>query len=224
MFEKRITIFTGHFGSGKTEVSVNYAFAMARSGKKTAIVDLDIVNPFFRTADAKKLLEEEGIKVITPIYANTNVDVPSLPAEISTIFEDKSYHVVLDVGGDDLGARVISRYNEDIIKEDYVHYFVINTRRPMTRNPEEIEKMIAEIQASARLNVDKLVNNANLLSSSSPEVLEEASSIIKTVSEKLSIPIGLICGMEEVLREYHGDPDVERLYLNKHINLPWDIV
>lgn len=224
MFEKRITIFTGHFGSGKTEVSVNYALQMARSGKKTAIVDLDIVNPFFRTADAKKLLEEKGIKVITPTYANTNVDVPSLPAEISTIFEDKSYHVVLDVGGDDLGARVISRYNEDIIKEDYDHYFVINTRRPMTRNQEEIEKMIAEIQASARLNVDKLVNNANLLSSSSPEVLEEASSIIKKVSEKLSIPIGLICGMEEVLREYNGDPDVERLYLNKHISLPWDIV
>ena len=224
MFDNRITIFTGHFGSGKTEVSVNYAFAMARSGKKTAIVDLDIVNPFFRTADAKKLLEEKGIKVITPIYANTNVDVPSLPAEISTIFEDKSYHVVLDVGGDELGARVISRYNEDIINEDYVHYFVINTRRPMTRNPEEIEKMIAEIQASARLNVDKLVNNANLLSSSSPEVLEEASSIIKKVSEKLSIPIGLICGMEEVLREYSGEPDVERLYLNKYINLPWDMM
>ncbi len=224
MFEKRITIFTGHFGSGKTEVSVNYAFEMARSGKKTAIVDLDIVNPFFRTADAKKLLEERGIKVITPIYANTNVDVPSLPAEISTIFEDKSYHVVLDVGGDDLGARVVSRYNEDIIKEDYVHYFVINTKRPMTRNVEEIEKMIAEIQSSARLNVDKLINNANLLSSSSPEVLAEASSIIKAVSEKLSIPVGLICGMEEVLRKYHGEPDVERLYLNKYINLPWDII
>lgn len=223
MFEKRITIFTGHFGSGKTEVSVNYAFQMARSGKKTAIVDLDIVNPFFRTADAKKQLEEKGIRVITPIYANTNVDVPSLPAEISTIFEDKSYYAVLDVGGDDLGARVLSRYNEDIIREDYIHYFVVNTRRPMTRNPEEIGRMITEIQASAQLNIDKLVNNANLLASSSPEVLGEASSIIKEVSEKFSIPIGLICGMEEVLREYNGDPDVERLYLNKYISLPWDM-
>lgn len=224
MFEKRITIFTGHFGSGKTEVSVNYAFAMARSGKKTAIVDLDIVNPFFRTADAKKILEEKGIRVITPVYANTNVDVPSLPAEISTVFEDKSYHVVLDVGGDDLGARVLSRYHEDIVREDYIHYFVVNTRRPMTRNPEEIVKMISEIQTSAQLNVDQLVNNANLLEASSPEVLAEASSVIRAVSEKLSIPVGLISGMEEVLQEYKGDPGIERLYLNKYINLPWDMM
>jgi len=224
MFEKRVTIFTGHFGSGKTEVSVNYAFQMARSGKKTAIIDLDIVNPFFRTADAKKLLENDGIKVITPVYANTNVDVPSLPAEISTVFEDKSYHVVLDVGGDDLGARVLSRYHDEIVKEEYVHYFVINTRRPMTRNPEEIIRMIAEIQASANLNVDRLVNNANLLDASSPEVLEEASSIIGAVSESLSIPVGLISGMEEVLRQYKGEPDVERLYLHKYISLPWDMM
>ncbi len=224
MFDKRITIFTGHFGSGKTEVSVNYAFAMARSGKKTAIVDLDIVNPFFRTADAKNMLEEKGIKVITPVYANTNVDVPSLPAEISAVFEDKSYHVVLDVGGDDLGARVVSRYHEDIVKEDYIHYFVVNTRRPMTRNPEEIAGMIAEIQASAQLKVDRLVNNANLLGASSPDVLEEASSIIGAVSERLSIPVGLVCGMKDVLQGYEGDPGIERLYLNKYISLPWELV
>jgi len=224
MFEKRINIFTGHFGSGKTEVSVNYAFQMARAGKKTVIVDLDIVNPFFRTADAKELLENEGIKVITPVYANTNVDVPSLPAEISTVFEDKSYHVVLDVGGDDLGARVLSRYHDDIVREEYIHYFVVNTRRPMTRNPEEIVRMISEIQASANLNVDRLVNNANLLEASSPEVLEEASSIIGTVSDRLSIPVGMISGMEEVLRQYKGEPDVERLYLHKYISLPWDMM
>jgi len=221
MFENRITIFTGHFGSGKTEISLNYAFQMAQSGIKTVIVDLDIVNPFFRTADARERLEEKGIKVITPVYANTNVDTPSLPAEISSVFEDKSYHAVLDVGGDDLGARVLSRYNEEILRDDYVHYFVINTKRPMTRNPDEIARMIAEIQESSRLKVDKLVNNANLLDASTPEVIEEASAVIKLVSENLSIPVGLICGMEEVLREYKGDPGVERLYLNKYIGLPW---
>lgn len=221
MFENRITIFTGHFGSGKTEVSINYAFRMAQSGFKTVIVDFDIVNPFFRTADARERLEEKGIKVITPVYANTNADTPSLPAEISSVFEDNSYHVVFDVGGDDLGAKVLSRYNEEIMKDDYVHYFVINTRRPMTRNPEEIARMIAEIQESSRLKVDKLVNNANLLEASTPQLLEEASSIIKTVSDSLSIPVGLICGMEEVLREYKGDAHIERLYLNKYINLPW---
>lgn len=222
MFDKRITIFTGHFGSGKTEVAVNYAVKMALSGKKTAIVDMDIVNPFFRTVDARKDLEERGIRVIAPMYANTNVDVPSLPPEINSLFEDRSWNVVLDVGGDDLGARVLGRYNTQIVAEDYVHYFVINTRRPMTRNAEEISAMISEIQGSARLNVDKLVNNANLLGTSSPELLAEASVILKEVSERLSIPVGLVSGMTEVLEDYEGDPGVERLQLEKFIKLPWD--
>jgi hypothetical protein len=223
MFEHRITIFTGHFGSGKTEVSVNYAFQLARSGRKTVIVDLDIVNPFFRTADAKKPLEEKGIKVIVPVYANTNVDVPSLPAQINAVFEDKSYHVVLDVGGDDLGAHILSRYNGEISREDYIHYFVVNTRRPMTRTPDEIEQMVNEIQDSARLKVDSFVNNANLLGASSPDIIAEASGIIGKVSQKLSIPVGIISGMEEILRDYTGDPGVDRLYLDKYIRLPWDI-
>jgi hypothetical protein len=222
MFDKRITIFTGHFGSGKTEVAVNYAFRMAKAGKKTAIVDMDIVNPFFRTADARRELEAKGIKVVAPMYANTNVDVPSLPPEINALFEDKSWHVVLDVGGDDLGARVLGRYHEQIAADDYEHYFVINTRRPMTRNADEIEAMLAEIRSSARLEVDKLVNNANLLGTSTPELLAEASAIIGEVSRRLSIPVGFVSGMAEVLDGYEGDPGVERLALEKFIKLPWD--
>lgn len=222
MFDKRIAIFTGHFGSGKTEVAVNYAFQIAKTGKKTAIVDFDIVNPFFRTADARKELEEKGIKVVAPMYANTNVDVPSLPPEINSLFDDRSYSVVLDVGGDDLGARVLSRYNEQILADEYIHYFVINTRRPMTRNANEIEAMIIEIQESSRLKVNKLVNNANLLGVSTPEIIDEASDIISEVSSRLSIPVGFISGMEEVLQSYNGDPDIERLYLEKFIKLPWE--
>lgn len=223
MFEHRINIFTGHFGSGKTEVAVNYAFQLARSGKKTAIVDMDIVNPFFRTADARRELESAGIRVIAPMYANTNVDVPSLPPEINTMFEDRSYYAVLDVGGDDLGARVLSRYNEQILAEDHIHYFVINTKRPMTRTTDEIEVMLVEIQASARLRVDRLVNNTNLLGVSTSEIIDEASHIISEVSKKLSIPVGIVSGMEEVLNNYKGEPGIERLYLEKFIKLPWDL-
>ena len=222
MFSKRIVIFTGHFGSGKTEVSVNYALQAVGKGKKTAIIDLDIVNPFFRTADARNTLEAEGIKVITPIYANTNVDVPSLPAEISGMFEDRSYNVIIDVGGDDLGARAVSRYRDQIVREDYIHYFVVNTRRPMTRTKEEIVKMILEIQSSANLKVDKLVNNANILDASTPELLAEAARILEAVSAELSIPVGFVSGMEEVLSGYEGDKGIEKLYLKKNIRLPWE--
>ncbi len=222
MFDKRIAIFTGHFGSGKTEVAVNYALKTAEKGKKTVIVDLDIVNPFFRTADVKSRLEDQGIKVITPVYANTNVDVPSLPGEISGVFEDRSYNVILDVGGDDLGARAVSRYRDQIAHEDYIHYFVINIKRPMTRTSEEIKAMIWEIQTSAGINVDMLVNNANLLGASTPELLEEASGILESVSAEMSIPVGFISGMEEVLSEYRGDAGIDRLYLKKNIRLPWE--
>jgi hypothetical protein len=222
MFSKRIVIFTGHFGSGKTEVAVNYALQAVGKGKKTAIIDLDIVNPFFRTADARNTLEAEGIKVITPIYANTNVDVPSLPAEISGMFEDRSYNVIIDVGGDDLGARAVSRYRDQIVREDYIHYFVVNTRRPMTRTKEEIVKMILEIQSSANLKVDKLVNNANILDASTPELLAEAARILEAVSAELSIPVGFVSGMEEVLSGYEGDKGIEKLYLKKNIRLPWE--
>ena len=222
MFSKRIVIFTGHFGSGKTEVAVNYALQAAGKGKKTAIIDLDIVNPFFRTADARNTLEAECIKVITPIYANTNVDVPSLPAEISGMFEDRSYNVIIDVGGDDLGARAVSRYRDQIVREDYIHYFVVNTRRPMTRTKEEIVKMILEIQSSANLKVDKLVNNANILDASTPELLAEAARILEAVSAELSIPVGFVSGMEEVLSGYEGDKGIEKLYLKKNIRLPWE--
>lgn len=223
MFNKRIAIFTGHFGSGKTEVSVNYAYRMALAGKKVAIVDFDIVNPFFRTADVKDLLESKGIKVVTPVYANTNVDVPSLPAEISTLFDDKSYNVVLDVGGDDLGARVLSRYYDEIAGDDYIHCFVINTNRPMTKNADEIETMINEIQGSSKIKIDILVNNTNLLGATTPDVLIQGSKIIKEVSERISVPLKLVCGMKEVLENYEGDPGIERLPMERFIKLPWEL-
>jgi hypothetical protein len=163
MPDKRINIFIGHFGSGKTEVAVNYALKLVKANPKTCIVDLDIVNPYFRTADAKIQLEEKGIWVILPMYANTNVDVPALPPEMNSIFEKKQYSTVFDVGGEDIGAKVISRYREDILKDSYELFAVINVKRPMTETADRIEKMIYELEEASRIKITKLVNNTNLL-------------------------------------------------------------
>ncbi|OPX44172.1 hypothetical protein CLHUN_19710 [Ruminiclostridium hungatei] len=224
MFEKRINIFTGHFGSGKTEVAVNSALKLAESGLKTSIVDFDIVNPYFRTADAREELERNNIRVVLPLYANTNVDVPAIPPEIYSLFQNKEYKVVLDVGGDDLGARAVSRFKEEILNDDYEMFFVINTRRGMTDTPEKIMEMLALIEDSANIKVTKLINNSNLLEETSPEILLEGNETISAVSEKLGIPIGITAGMEEVVGrlDSSGLCGSEVLAMRKLIHLPWN--
>jgi hypothetical protein len=221
MFDKRINIFTGHFGSGKTEIAVNYVLKMAAVYNKTAIVDFDIVNPFFRTTDVKADLENNNIRVVTPLYANTNVDVPALPSEINTVFENKEYRVVFDVGGDDIGARVLSRYRNEILEDDYEMFFVVNTRRPMTDTKEKIEHMINEIQDSSRLKITKLVNNTNLLDDTTAEDIIEGHTIIEQVSKKLNIPFAFISGYDKPVDAAAKKLCLESLKLEKLIKLPW---
>ncbi|ACL74933.1 P-loop NTPase [Ruminiclostridium cellulolyticum] len=224
MFDKRINIFTGHFGSGKTEVAVNYAMKMSEAGYRTAIVDFDIINPYFRTADAKDTLEEQSIKVILPMYANTNVDIPAIPPEIYSLFEDKDIKVVLDVGGDDLGAKAVSRFKEEIISDDYEMFFVINTKRIMTDSPEKIIEMIALIEEGANIKVTKLLNNSNLLEETTPEIILEGNRIISQVSKKSGIPIAITAGMEEVVNSIKKSEiaTTEILTMRKQIHLPWN--
>lgn len=222
MFNKRISIFTGHFGSGKTEVAVNYAFKMSEKFNKTAIVDFDIVNPYFRTTDAKAVLEESGIWVVTPMYANSNVDVPAIPPEVNALFEKKEYKVVLDVGGDDLGARVLGRYRDEILQDDYEMFFVINVRRPMTDTIEKILEMIKSIESSSGLRVTKLVNNTNLLQYTSAEDVIEGSKIIKSISDKIGIPIGFTSFLGKDTKSLEDKAGTEVLALEKYIKLPWE--
>ena len=220
VFKKRISIFTGHFGSGKTEVAVNYAMQMLKHSEKIAIVDFDIVNPYFRTADAREELEKNGIRVIAPLFANTNVDVPALSPEVNTLFEDKGYHIVFDVGGDDLGAKVLSRYREEIVMDDFQIFFVVNTKRPMTNTVEKIEEMLRGIEYSSRLKVDGLVNNTNLLQYTSVEDILEGHEMLNRVSEKLHKPLSFTSGLKEVLSSLEGKIDTELLYMVRMIEFP----
>ncbi|MCX7923359.1 MAG: hypothetical protein N3B21_15320 [Clostridia bacterium] len=222
MFDKRISIFTGHFGSGKTEVAVNYTVKLAELDYNTVVVDFDIVNPYFRTADVKQQLEEKGIKVVTPLYANTNVDVPALPAEINALFEKRDYRIVFDVGGDDLGARVLSRYHDEILIDDYEMFFVINTKRGMTDTVDKILDMVYSIEYTSRLKVTKLINNTNLLHATTAQDILGGHTLIQSVSEKLNIPIAFISGFPEPIESIEERPDAEIFYMKKMIKLPWE--
>jgi len=198
MFNNRLSFFMGHFGSGKTEVSVNYAIRLKGKNDNICLLDFDIVNPYFRAADAKKHLNSNGIDVIIPMYANTNVDIPALGSDIGRVFADKKLYGVFDVGGDDLGANAVSRYKCEIEKDDYALYVVVNTRRPLTDSPEKVVTMFHEITESAGLTPIGLVNNTNVLDHTTIQDIAEGGRIISEASEMLNCPIIFTSVMENI--------------------------
>ena len=136
MEHKRLTLFAGHDGSGKTNIAVNYAIALAKEGKKVCIADLDIVNPYFRTKESAKELAAAGVELVSPQFANTNVDLPALPAEAYKLVTDRNTYGIMDIGGDDRGAYALGRYVPAIKEENcYRMIFVANCYRTLTRTP-----------------------------------------------------------------------------------------
>jgi energy-coupling factor transporter ATP-binding protein EcfA2 len=161
--QARIVIFAGHYGSGKSEISVQYARLMAQAGHRVLLADMDIVNPFFRSLDARALLEGEGVQVVAPLFANTNVDVPALVPEITSALHRADMLVVLDVGGDGDGARVLGRYHRDIPEAELAMVFVFNASRPMTRTAKAAALQMEEIEAASRQRFTHVINNTHLL-------------------------------------------------------------
>ena len=172
---KKITIVTGHYGSGKTTLSVNLAVKAAEEGKSAAIVDLDIVNPYFRTADMHKLFEEKGIKLIAPDFAGSNLDIPSIQFDVEQLAMSEDC-LIIDVGGDDAGAVALGRYAEalEAFSGDIDMLYVINQRRYLTHTPDEVIGLMYEIEAAARMKHTAIVNNTNLGRETTAAVVEEA--------------------------------------------------
>ncbi len=192
---KRLNIVTGHFGSGKTEFALN--LAMQNQGK-TTIIDLDTVNPYYRTADAAEILKANGIGVILPHFANTNVDIPALPSEIFSVFTDKSATAIFDVGGDEDGALALGQYYRHFLAEDYEMYFVINGRRPLTREPEGVIEILREVEQASHLRVTKLVNDTNLGPETTADIVMEGQKLVEEVSRRTGIPIGYTAVTEDI--------------------------
>lgn len=224
---KRIIIITGHYGSGKTNLAVNLALMLAKDGVKNdrdehvCLVDLDIVNPYFRSSDSTKLLNEAGVDVIAPLYAGSNLDIPALPAQVYGAFEDKSRRVIVDVGGDDAGAAALGRYVELIKNENnFAHYYVLNARRVLTQKPEESAAVLREIEAAGHLPVTALVNNTNLAQETDAATIRQSASFAEEVSRLTALPVVFTSVMEPVAGQLGDLPNI--LPVKIYVHTIWD--
>ena len=195
MAVRRITLFAGHYGSGKTNIALNYArWLKRRGGGPVAVADLDIVNPYFRTKDSAAELAAEGIELVVSDFANSNVDFPALPRETYALVADRSTRVVVDVGGDDRGALALGRYVDDIRAEgDYEMLAVVNASRPLTRTPQDAVEVLREIEAACGLPFTGIVNNTNLGQSTTAEVVAASLPFADEVAALMGLRVRFTC-------------------------------
>ena len=221
MDHKRLTLFAGHYGSDKTNIAVNYAIAMAGEGKQVCIADLDIVNPYFRTKDSAKQLAAAGVTLISPQFANSNVDLPALPAEAYRLVQDKSIYGVMDIGGDDRGAYALGRYVPALKAEgDYRMVFVANCCRPLTPTAEDALDVLREIEAACGLAFTHIVNNSNLGPETTPETVLQSQDFIQKLSRLSGLPVWLTTAEEKIAAQLTL-PNVFPLQLQeKYFDLP----
>ena len=223
MNHKRLTLFAGHYGSGKTNIAVNYALHLAREGKSVCIADLDIVNPYFRTADSAAQLKEAGIDLISPKFANSNVDLPALPAESYRLVQDKRSFGIMDIGGDDRGAYALGRYVPFIKEENnYRMAFVANCYRPLTRTPEDTMEIMREIENACSLKFTCLINNANLGTETNAEAVLDTKDYMEKLSALSGLPLWITAAEETVAAQLAGKvEDVLPMRLQeKYFDLP----
>ena len=218
-----MTLFAGHYGSGKTNIAVNYALHLAGEGKKVCIADLDIVNPYFRTKDSEKQLSAAGVDLISPQFANSNVDLPALPAEAYRLVEDRSSYGIMDIGGDDRGAYALGRYVPYILQENnYRMVFVANCYRPLTRTPEEAMEVMAEIEAACGLKFTDLINNANLGWETEAGTVLASIDYMEKLSQLSGLPIWLHTAEKAVADQLEGklSPVMAMQLQEKYFDLP----
>lgn len=203
---KRVTLFCGHYGSGKTNIAVNYAMWLKSRGEEVNIADMDIVNPYFRTKDSEKELKEAGIRLISPAFANSNVDLPALPQELYGLFEFTDKYAVLDIGGDDRGAYALGRYTPMILQENnYNNFFVANFYRPLTKTAEEALEVMREIEIAGKVPFTGIVNNSNLGEETTAADVEKTFDEAERLSQLTGLPVVMTCVNETIASEMKGE-------------------
>lgn len=215
---KPFTLICGHYGCGKTNLSLNIAADIAAQGKKVSLVDLDIVNPYFRSSDYRNVAENAGVRLIAPGYAGSTLDSPALPAEIFSVFDSDGY-VIFDVGGDDVGATALGRFAPKISRIDYDMLYVVNKYRPITADSASAAELLGEIEAASRLKATGVINNSHLMHLTTAETIRESLPYAGQTAEELNLPLRFTTAPESVSGELG---DVDNLYEVKiYVKTPW---
>lgn len=205
MQSKRITLFAGHYGSGKTNIAVNYALYLKSLGNAVVIADLDIVNPYFRTRDSINELTNAGVRLISSEFASSNVDLPALPQDVYSILDNRGESAIMDIGGDDRGAYALGRYADAIKDEnDYEMLFVFNKYRPLTPNAESALEIMREIENACKIKFTAIVNNSNLGEITTPEDVINSVSEAERLSEISALPVKMTTVHQTLVNNLNG--------------------
>ena len=221
---KRITLFAGHYGSGKTNIAVNYAKFIKKSGFHASIIDLDIVNPYFRTKDSENELKKLGIPIVSSEYANTNLDAPALPKEIYSAIANKNQYLVIDVGGDDRGAVALGRFAPDIMEDnDFEMLFVVNFYRPLTRNAEDAFAVMQEIELAGHIPFTGLVHNSNIGDETTVDDLINKKAEIEKLSALSKLPVIMTTATEKICQNLNNSTKFSLELQDKYYKLEKEI-
>ena len=226
---KKIYVLIGNFGSGKTELALNFALRAAEQGK-TELIDLDMVNTYFRLTERKKLIEAAEIRLVSPNYAMTNVESLSLPAEVASAFHMDWDTVVFDVGGDGAGATALGRFHNDFMELgpgqlEVLH--VVNVRRPLAGTADKIVALQRELERNARLQITGTVNNTNLQHETTTAELRSGYEVLREVAERTGTPVAYTTGKKDLLdaflAEGHDPRYIGRpLAISRYMHRDWE--
>jgi len=213
-------IFTGPFGSGKTEVAINYARAAHAAGRRVVLVDADIVTPYFRVGNHRAELEEEGVRVVAAVGALASFELPAVPAELRQALLEPDLHVILDVGGDPGGARFLAGYAEEIAARGYDMWLVANPYRPATPDAEAIARAAGELASQAGLTFTGLVANPHLGPVTAAEDIARGLAVVAAAASTLSLPVVFLAAESRFCDDASLSP-LPRLPLSLTLRLPW---
>ncbi len=227
---KNVKVLIGNYGSGKSELALNFAMQAAARGERTELLDLDMVNTYFRLTERGKMVEQKEIRLVSPNFACSGIETLSLPAEVASAFVMDWDAVIFDVGGDDVGATALGRYHQDFMNLESGSLEVlnvINIRRPLASTVEKIQRLQEGMQAHSRLQITGMVNNTNLAVMTTEEDLWDGYLLLKEVADITGIPVAYTTGKKEFLDAFLArDPDPKYvgtpIAIDMYMHRDWD--